>query len=64
MVWNSKGFNPQLLVRNRVMNTYVYTDHKTKKVVFQVKANNILDADKEFEKQTGINPVKTPHVSC
>jgi len=46
------------------MNTYVYTDHKTKKVVFQVKANNILDADKEFEKQTGINPVKTPHVSC
>lgn len=44
---------------------FIYKDNNNGgKVVCVIEADNILDADKEFEKQTKINPVKKPSIGC
>lgn len=46
------------------MNKYIYTDHKIEKVIFIVKANDILKADKLFEKAIEYNVSKHAHIGC
>jgi hypothetical protein len=34
------------------------------KVIFEIKASSITEADIAFEKVTGINPSKANHIGC
>lgn len=56
------------------MKHYVYKDNAKGKyepgyswvapIVFEVDAENILEADKAFEEHTGKDPAKLPHIGC
>ena len=45
---------------------YTYWDHSTleKKIVFQCIAENILEADKLYEKATGKDVTKQSYIGC
>lgn len=46
------------------MNKYIYTDSKTGLIVFEVYADNIITADKQFEFTVGTHPQKLSHILC
>jgi len=46
------------------LNKYVYTDHKTEKIIFIVRAKDILEADKLFEKAIGYKVSKHNYIGC
>jgi len=46
------------------MNTYLYTDKSTKKIVFSCQASGILEADKMLFKATGLNARFLPYIGC
>lgn len=48
------------------MKIFTYWSNKTEwhcKKLAEITANNILDADKQFEQLTGLNPVKNTWIS-
>lgn len=47
-----------------VLNKYVYINHKTDKVIFIVRANDILEADKLFEEAIEYNVGKHVCIGC
>jgi hypothetical protein len=49
------------------MNTYTYTDKSKFPVaaqVFECKASSIVEADGEYKKITGKDPVSQPYIHC
>lgn len=49
------------------MNTYTYYDNSKSwhgKLLLVVYADTITDADKIFEKITGLNTIKCPRIGC
>ena len=48
------------------MKTYIYRDNSTpeKKIVFQCKAENILEADLLYKEATGKDVVKQFYIGC
>ena len=46
------------------MNKYVYTDHKINKIILIVRAKDILEADKLFEKALNYNVSKHNYIGC
>lgn len=46
------------------LRTYTYADYKSKEVMFECVANDILEADKKYMDATGNDPSKQNNIGC
>ena len=44
--------------------TYTYTDYKSKEIIFECIAEDILEADKKYMETTGNDPSKQNNIGC
>ncbi|MDP1689053.1 MAG: hypothetical protein Q8L47_02895 [bacterium] len=44
--------------------TYTYTDYKSKEIIFECVADDILEADKKYIDTTGHDPKKQNNIGC